>query len=271
MNASKSFVAAVSVGIAAQLSGCSAVAWDSALESVGATLESVAAASAERSDPPISASGIVAREVGQMRLGDEPRTFAFPASSEEEYVLISVQAGFAFRIYNPTGNAEIHQRWHPGKEYPRATSGRFQPLETGTHSIEVRTTSWRNRGPRGFEYYIIQVDRRPSHGNETISMNQIVEGEHQHEHDIDEYRLQAQEGDRISLTLQALDGTNRQYRAFLEGPSGDLLDVTSRGDSPAFDTNESRVVPITRSGEHRVRVEAPVNGYGNYRFRVNHH
>jgi hypothetical protein len=269
------------IGIA--ISACTAADFGQFADGLSHALENAS----EASQAANSTSNVVLRGAGSLDYSTPPSEYTLNANPDEEYIIVTYVSGNVggWSLSNVTGNAVLW-RGHEGghryafalsshgpwtrQGYTRHSSGVLPIREAGPHALQIQSST--RVSPDRYSFQVLRRDRSPHHGNERIRFDTEIRGTLQHESDIDEYRFTGAAGQRVSITLQGLNGVrNNHYGAEIVGPNGTLGDVRSAGNAPTFDTNVSGVIELPANAEYIVRILAPRQSFGDYRFRVNTH
>jgi hypothetical protein len=150
-------------------------------------------------------------------------------------------------------------------------TGRFVLPTSGTYV--VRVMGRRSAITMGYRLELIRVARMPEHAAQLIAVGTITEESIDYQGDLDEFDLDAAEGDRFTIRFERLGGSQgRPYLVELIGPGGSTVVSFYRyvGDTGAW--TYTQPTGTLRAGRYRFRVFG--DGFGTdpdpgaYRFLV---
>jgi hypothetical protein len=203
--------------------------------------------------------------------------FTFAGTAGEEVVVFfqatsgEYASEFLLTLYEPDGD-QLGYVFSRGNAATLQGQG-FGPLrlpQTGTYSIRIRGYGGSEQGP--YRFQVMPVKLPPEQISATITAGPIITGESVTPFgDVDHFTFTATRGQAINLMFQATSGLeNDELYLSLRDPAGQRVTyLTSRGNAPSLEGQQTGRIVLTQDGTYVVRVEANRWGsQGPYRFRI---
>jgi uncharacterized protein YjdB len=201
--------------------------------------------------------------------------FTFTGTAGEEVVVFFQATSGEARdlglyLYEPDGDL-VASAFSRGTDATLENQG-FGPerlAQTGTYTIRIRGYQGTEQGP--YRFRVMQVNRAPEQIAPAVTAGPIVSGEFLSLGDVDQFTFTGVRGQAINLMFQATSGLpdDQLYLALLSPAGQRVTYLTSWGNAPSLEGQQTGRIVLTQDGTYVVRVEANRWGsQGPFRFRI---
>jgi hypothetical protein len=203
--------------------------------------------------------------------------FTFPGTAGDEVVVFfqatSGEGGseFGLTLYEPDGD-QLQTAYSRGSAATLQGQG-FGPVQlahTGSYTLRIRGYQGVETGP--YRFQVVPVALAPEQIAAAVTMGPVITGESiSSVADVDHFTFTGTRGQAINLMFQATSGLDddRLYLS-LRDPAGQRVTyLTSWGDAPSLEGQQTGRIVLTQDGTYVVRVQAyEWDSQGPYRFRI---